>query len=203
MYSLRREQVQRLMPHVLLPDSLPPRDRYPRRDRPDRTRAAGSAWEPEAGRSTPQWDRSGREPRPTSPVRRAVEVNTADSVMLVQLPGIGPSFARGILKYRDKLGGYRSMDQLAEVYVLKDRPDALERLAELLVIDTLMVRRLPINTCTVEQLAAHPYAGWKVAKPLMAYRQHHGPFKQLSDIRACVAVDEAVFRKLAPYLTVE
>jgi competence protein ComEA len=203
MYSLHVEQVEMLMPHVLLPDSLPARDRYARRHRSDRPRDAHTGWVPDAARSTSDQDRPVRGGRPDRPTHRAVEVNTADSLLLVQLPGIGPSFARGILKYREKLGGYRSLDQFAEVYVLMDKPDALARLAELLVIDTLMVRRLPINTCTVEQLAAHPYAGWKVAKPLIAYRQHHGPFKQLSDIRACVAVDEAVFRKLAPYLTVE
>jgi len=203
MYSLRKEQVERLLPHVLLPDSMPARDRYVRRDKLYPTRGARTGWETGTGRSAADGDRYEREPRPERTARRAVELNTADSVLLVSLPGIGPSFARGILKYRDKLGGYRSMDQLAEVYVLKDKPDALARLGELLVIDTLMVRRLPINTCTAEQLAAHPYAGWKVARPLVAYRKQHGPFRQLADIRGCVAVDDAVFRKLAPYLTVE
>jgi DNA uptake protein ComE-like DNA-binding protein len=204
MYSLRPEQVAALKPYVQLPDHAPQRakgkaDPWPRSNergwqerevRP--TEVEGAA--PNERQAQPRWERG---------VQRKVEVNTADSAMLVALPGVGPAFARGILKYRDKLGGFHRMEQLAEVYVLKDKPDALERLAELLVVDSLMVRQLPINTCTVEQLAAHPYAGWKVAKPLIAYRQHHGPFKQLSDIRACAAVDEAVFRKLAPYLAVE
>jgi DNA uptake protein ComE-like DNA-binding protein len=87
--------------------------------------------------------------------------------------------------------------------VLRDKPDALVRLNELLVLDTLMVVRIPINTCEVEQLAAHPYAGWKVAKALMAYRAQHGPFRTVADIRGCALIDEAVFRKLAPYLRVE
>jgi competence ComEA-like helix-hairpin-helix protein len=110
-----------------------------------------------------------------------------------------PSFQ----KYRDGLGGFHSLDQLEEVYVLKDKPDALARVKELLVLDTLAIQRIPINTCTVEELAAHPYVRWKLAKPLIAYRQQHGPFKTVEDIKGCVLIDEAVFRKLAPYLSVE
>ena len=130
-------------------------------------------------------------------------MNTADTVALVALPGIGPAFARGMVKYRESLGGYHSLDQLAEVYVLRDKPDAVAKLKELLVLDTLMVRRIPINTCTVEELAAHPYARWKLAKPLIAFRNQHGRFSKLEEIKGCALIDADAFRKLAPYLTVE
>jgi DNA uptake protein ComE-like DNA-binding protein len=131
---------------------------------------------------------------------RTVEVNSADSAALVAVPGIGPAFARGILKYRDKLGGYHSLDQLAEVYVLKDKPDAVDRLRERLTFDTLLLRRISVNTATAEQLAAHPYLDWKVAKALVAYRTQHGVFREVADIQGCVLVSDSLFRKLAPYL---
>ncbi|MCC6937724.1 MAG: helix-hairpin-helix domain-containing protein [Flavobacteriales bacterium] len=188
MYSLRPEQVERLMPFILLPDSFE-RQAYP--DRPKYERD-----------TTPRWPKK-EYIAYERPAFRKVEVNTADTLSLVALPGIGPSFARGIVKYRDMLGGFHSLDQLAEVFVLKDKPDAVVKLKELLVVDTLMIRRIPINTCTVEELAAHPYARWKIAKPLIAYRTQHGLFKQIADIKGCALVDEEVFRKLAPYLTLE
>ena len=75
-------------------------------------------------------------------VQRGLELNSADSATLVAVPGIGPAFARGILKYREKLGGYHSLDQLAEVYVLKDKPDAVAKLKDRLVLDTLMMRQI-------------------------------------------------------------
>lgn len=190
-YSLRPEQIERLLPFVLLPDSLP-RTQRPQRERPHRKTYERVAAAPGDG----PVERGAR-------VRAKVEVNTADSLQLVALPGIGPAFARGILRYRERLGGFLSLDQLEEVYVLKDKPDALARMRELLVVDTLMVRRIPINTCTVEELAEHPYVRWKLAKPLIAYRAQHGPFAKVEDIRGCVLVDEEVFRKLAPYLSVE
>ena len=132
-----------------------------------------------------------------------MELNTADTTSLIALPGIGPAFARGIVKYRDMLGGYISLDQLGEVYILKDKPDAVLKLKELLILDTVLVRRIPINTCTAEELAAHPYFRWKLAKPLIAYRTQHGPFGSIEDIRGCALIDEALLRKLAPYLRVE
>lgn len=190
MYSLNAEQFAALEPFILLPDSLPRRT-YPERKQfnyPDR-----------------RYDTTRIRERSTyTPfVRQKVEVNTADTTALIALPGVGPAFARGIVKYRDLLGGFHSLDQLEEVFVLKDKPDAVLKLKELLILDTLMVRRIPINTCTVEELAAHPYLRWKLAKPLIAYRTHHGPFRKVEDIRGCTLIDEAVFRKLAPYLSVE
>ena len=135
--------------------------------------------------------------------RAKVELNTADSASLVALNGIGPSFAKGIIGYRKRLGGYLDLRQLEEVYVLQDKPEAVLRIRELVVLDTLMVQRIDINACTVEELAAHPYAGWKVSKALIAYRQQHGPFADVEAIQGCKLIDPAVFRKLAPYLTTQ
>jgi competence protein ComEA len=189
MYTLGAEEYEALEPYIDLPDSL---ERTPRKQRPSPKRWADER--PARAASPP--------PAP-APVKPRVEVNTADSAALVALPGIGPSFARGIISYRDQLGGYHSLDQLAEVYILKDKPDALERIRMLLVVDTLAVRRIPINSCTAEELAAHPYARWRIARPLIAYRMQHGPFQRIEDIRGCAVVDTVVFAKLAPYLSLE
>ncbi|MEO8589286.1 MAG: helix-hairpin-helix domain-containing protein [Flavobacteriales bacterium] len=190
MYTIRPEQFERLKPFILLPDSLPRRS-YEAHERKPYPRFA------ERGQQE-NWP-----PREERAAFHKVEVNSADTLALIALPGIGPSFARGIVKYRESLGGYASLDQLSEVYVLKDKPDAVLRLKELLVLDTLMVHRININTCTVEELATHPYCRWKIAKPLIAYRTQHGAFRTVDDIRGCVLIDEALLRKLAPYLTVE
>ena len=45
-----------------------------------------------------------------------VEINTADSAELMRLNGIGASFSRRIVKYRNLLGGFISKEQLLEVY---------------------------------------------------------------------------------------
>lgn len=190
MYTIRPEQFARLSPNIQLPDSLGAK---PDRRTAERRAPRGSA----ATRA--EWRTTER----PAPQKRQVEVNTADSAALVELPGIGPAFARGIIRYRELLGGYHSLDQLGEVHVLKDKPDAVAMIQELLVVDTLAIRRIPLNTCTVDELAAHPYIRWKLAKPLIAYRQHHGPFRSLAGIKESHLIDEDLYRKLAPYLSVE
>ncbi len=176
-------------PFIQLPDSLPKRE------------FAEHSWP----RDFPKDDHAEREPFAKGEEkhfsRNLVEINTADTNQLIDLPGIGPSFARGIVKYRDRLGGFCSLDQLSEVWVLRDKPDAVAKLKTLLVVDTQMVHHFPINTFTPEELGPHPYAGWKVAKALAAYRQQHGPFKDVAAIKNCVLVTDSVYRKLAPYLS--
>jgi competence ComEA-like helix-hairpin-helix protein len=132
-----------------------------------------------------------------------VELNKADSAELVAVPGIGPSFARSILRYRERLGGFTNLEQLAEVPILRNKPDALQELNAKLTVDPDAVLRVPLNTCTVEELGRHPYMGWKVARALVAYRQQHGPFKRVEDITGCVLVTDSIRDRMAPYLTVE
>jgi len=190
MYSIKADQFATLEPFILLPDSYV-RPNYPKRGY---ERYADRKPEVEKIREPATYEH--RAPR-------SIELNAADTTALIALPGIGPAFARAMVKYRNSLGGYTSLDQLSEVYILKDKPDAVLKLKELLILDTLLVQRIPINTCTAEELAAHPYFRWKLAKPLIAYRTQHGAFKQVADIKGCAVVDEAAFRKLAPYLRVE
>jgi competence protein ComEA len=192
MYTIRPEQFERLRPFILLPDSAPARSEKPQ-----------GARNGQQSRTPFVREEDRFAPRPAREPLRKLEVNTADTTALIALPGIGPAFARGIVKYRDGLGGYYALDQLAEVYLLQDKPDAVARLKELLTLDTLMIRRIPLNTCTAEELAAHPYIRWKLARPIVAYRQQHGPFKEVAAIRSIHLIDEALYRKLAPYLSVE
>jgi len=189
MYTISPELFAALSPFILLPDSFV-RKPYEKRERKE---------------YADRWPRDTTRERTIYPryVPRSVELNTADTLELTTIRGIGPAFARSIVKYREALGGFHSLDQLNEVYILQDKPEAVEALKEFLILDTSAVRKIPINTCTVEELAAHPYLRWKLAKPLFAYRTQHGAFKKLEEIRGCVLIDEALFRKLAPYISLE
>ncbi len=191
MYSIEPDQFAQLEPFILLPDSAAPRS-YERENKQWPTHE--------------RWERSDSSDRRYAERKEVVvvEVNTADTLLLAEVRGIGPAFARGIVKYREKLGGYVSLDQLSEVFVLKDKPDAVAKLKDLLVLDPLMVRRININTCSEEELSSHPYMWkkWSIARAIIAYRTLHGAFATVEGVKACLVVDEELYRKLAPYLTV-
>jgi competence protein ComEA len=178
-------------PYIQLPDELPHKAFAEHGTNPEFQRKEASAYTSTA----PKQERNFAQP--------SVELNAADTTQLVAVRGIGPAFARSIVKFRDRVGGFHSLDQLSEVYILRDKPEAVAELKNRLMLDTLMVHRFPLNTFTAEELGPHPYAGWKVAKVLVAYRKLHGPFKTVADIKGCMLVTDSVYRKLAPYLIAE
>ncbi len=190
MYTIPPELYAGLEPHILLPDSIvrPVLERKIFNEKTGRPRNESSP--PERSHSVKE---------KIAPL----EVNTADSTELVILPGVGPAFARGIVKYRNALGGYHSLDQLAEVYVLRDKPEAVQRLKEVLLIDPSRIQRIDINKATAEELKTHPYLNWKIANGLVNFRDQHGPFRSVEDVKRSVLMNDSLYRKIAPYLKVE
>lgn len=131
---------------------------------------------------------------------RMVELNSADTLELRSLPAIGPYLARKISDYREKLGGFYSVDQLLEVYRLT--PGKLDTIRPFLLVDTTLVRRIPINTVTLDQLLPHPYLSRSQTRGLLAYREKHGPFARIEDLKKCLLIDENTFGKLRDYVEV-
>ena len=128
-----------------------------------------------------------------------VEVNTATAEDLVAVRGIGPYYAKRILEYRDKLGGFTSMTQVAQTPGFRE--DAFDKFAASLTVDPAELKLLAINHLTVRQLVKHPYINWEDAEVIVANRRNHGPYKTLDDLYATIAVDSATVERLAPYLT--
>jgi competence ComEA-like helix-hairpin-helix protein len=129
------------------------------------------------------------------PMPAILELNTADSTDLVSIDGIGPVFARRILSYRERLGGFRSIEQLREVFGMDE--EHFEKVRPSVTADSTYIRRI-----NVPDLKKHPYFTPGVAQALVNYRKQHGPFRSVADIRGCVLVGADLYRKIAPYLTI-
>jgi len=131
------------------------------------------------------------------PVKQLVELNQADSLGLVSVKGIGPFYAKQILKYRKELGGFVNYKQFAEIWGLENLE--IQKLKQQTSIDTLHIRKVNVNTIELEQLKLHPYLNYKQAKMIVNYRKQHGDFKQLKDIRKIKPISPELFRKIVPY----
>lgn len=138
---------------------------------------------------------------PPSPTRQplVVELNSADTLTLQLLHGIGPVFARRIVGYRDRLGGYTSTTQLLEVYGFT--PELLAHIGPSLTLDTTLIRRLAVNTADLKQLARHPYMEYYQARDIVRLRQSGVRFRTADDLRAVPSMADSSLQRLLPYIS--
>lgn len=128
-----------------------------------------------------------------------ININEADTTAFIALPGIGAKLATRIINFREKLGGFYSVEQVGETFGLPD--STFQKIKQYLEIKDLDLRKLNINTATVEELKSHPYLKWSIANPLVAYRNEHGPFTSIEEIKNIPSLTSDIFNKIAPYLT--
>lgn len=131
-----------------------------------------------------------------------LELNSADSAALVNLRGIGPWYARKILDYRDRLGGFFDKSQLLEI----DGIDA-ERyagFADDVTVDTDRVRRLDLWHASDSVLARHPYLGAKGARRIVRFRQLYDSARWTpADLVQEQAVSEDDIVRLKKYIEIQ
>ena len=130
-----------------------------------------------------------------------LNINTADSTKWILLPGIGAGYARRIIYFREKLGGFCSVNQVAETRGLPD--SVFQKIKAQLVCPEYIIEKININTATPEQLMQHPYITKQVANNIVQYRNRHGPYMALPDLHKLALVTEEMYRKISPYLAVK
>lgn len=129
-----------------------------------------------------------------------VDINSADTSALIALPGIGSKLASRIINFRDKLGGFYSIEQVRETFGLPD--STFQKIKENLALTTSSIKKININTATTDELKSHPYIKWNIANTVIAYRTEHGAFSNIEDIKKIMIITNDVYTKVAPYLSV-
>lgn len=130
-----------------------------------------------------------------------IRLNAADTTALKQLPGIGSSFAKRIVTYRNKIGGYCTADQLLEVYGMDN--ERLQKIVPYLQIDLNNIRKINVNTASVERLKAHPYLNFYAAKAIYDRRKAVGKLTSTADLENLKDLDSETLKKITPYLGFE
>lgn len=184
-YGLFPDEVARLTPYVTI--AAPSSE----------TRESGSSFKKDSGFRQPE--------RSVWPVRKqvvAININEADSLQWISLPGIGPVLSSRILRFRESLGGFVRIDQVAETFGLAD--SSFRKISPFLLLPAdSRVRQLSINSLSEVELSRHPYVSRSLARRLLAYRTEHGPYKSMDELRNVIGVDTLLLKRLALYLQFE
>lgn len=158
-----------------------------------------------AGKESQQEDYRPHKMVPT-PVARTwkpamIDINQADTTAFISLPGIGSKLAGRIVNFREKLGGFYRISQVGETFGLPD--STFRKIMPYLRLEDFTLRKININTATIEELKTHPYLKYSVANALVAYRNEHGTFSRLEDLKKVMAITEEIYEKILPYLREE
>jgi len=132
---------------------------------------------------------------------KIVDINTATVEELRIIPGMGNGMVYRMLKYKERLGGFLSIDQVKETYGMNDSSLAL--MLPFFKLNSEILTKININTATDYDLSSHPYISKDVAKAIVLYRIQHGNYKKVEDIKLIVFIKETLYQKIAPYLSVQ
>lgn len=147
----------------------------------------------------PRTETAKNETAPKTPFK--INLNTADTIELMKLKGIGPSFARRIFKYRELLGGFYSVEQLKEVWGFPD--STYHKILPFVMVEEQQIKTISINQDSLEVFGKHPYIKFPAAKLLMAYRAQHGKFSNIENAQKAMALSDSAFYKIKPYLRLD
>ena len=124
-----------------------------------------------------------------------VDVGVADTTELKKIPGIGSGISKAIVGYRNRLGGFYSLEQLREVRFVT--PEMMEWFK----LDSISIRPLPVNRAGLDRLRAHPYLNFYQARVIVEHRKKHGDIKSLSQLSLYEEFTEKDLNRLSAYIS--
>ena len=124
-----------------------------------------------------------------------VDINKADTVELMRIPGIGTYRANKIVEYRRKLGGFLKAEQVMEACEMPD-----EILQWVTVSTENAVRKVNVNKLSLQRLMNHPYISFYQARAIVEYRKAYGDIKGVDDLKGLEGFTPQKIEKLQPYL---
>ncbi|MEE6465744.1 hypothetical protein FKM82_006671 [Ascaphus truei] len=144
-----------------------------------------------------------------------LNINTATEEELMTLPGVTRQVAQNIVEYREYIGGFKKVEDLAlvsgvgaakleqvkfEICVTsksgsaQHSPNSLRR--DMDHVQHLSSARVNINTATAGQLMSLRGLTDEMAQGIVQYRSQHGPFKSIEDLVRVVSISPCLLDKV-------
>ncbi|MGN7784861.1 ComEA family DNA-binding protein [Niabella sp. 22666] len=182
-YGLRQEEFQRLNPYISI-QSVTPAGNYYNQTNADKG-VDNTGYTPE---NKPRY------------LPKTIEINTADISGFESLYEIGNKLATKIVNFRDKLGGFYSVDQVGETYGIPD--STFQKIKAQLKVDAGSIKKININTASYDELNNHPYISAKLAFQVLKQRKEKGNFTAITDIKDLAAQTNDSYERVSKYITV-
>lgn len=136
----------------------------------------------------------------TNYTNSTIDINHADTTAFISLPGIGSKLAQRIVTFREKMGGFYKLEQVAETFGLPD--STYQKIKLRLVLNNPTVKKININSANIDELKNHPYIRYNIGNAIIQYRNQHGNFNNVEDIKKVMMISEEIYLKIKPYLTI-
>ncbi|MEP1489329.1 MAG: helix-hairpin-helix domain-containing protein [Algibacter sp.] len=115
-------------------------------------------------------------------VAQKQDLNTATGQQLQKVYGIGETFSKRIIEYRDKFkGGFIANVQLQEIYGLT--PEIIANILNDFTVKTpRKINKIKLNSATVDELVTIQYIDYDVAHYIVEYRQLREGYNSLDEL---------------------
>ncbi len=130
-----------------------------------------------------------------------VELNTVDSATLASVSYVGDWTAGKIVKLRNRYRGFYSIWQLLEIWKMDSA--RIEKFSPYITVNPGLIRKFDLNTLEKDSVKGHFYFNFKMVGIMKRYREQHGPYKSVDDIKKTGVIPDSTFNKIAPYLMVK
>jgi len=180
LYTISEEEFAQLEPFIVLPEIL--RNTYSQSTSKNQDNQAVEE----------------EQPKPAKKVIPIVDLNTVDSLTLVELPQIGAYTASRILVFREKLGGYVDKEQLRDVKGMDSVRFAT--VEPYIIIGDAEPVKIDVNRADFKTLVHHPYLNYEQVKRIVNQREKRGMIKNWEQLQALIKDDGEVNPLLEYYV---
>ncbi|GAB4255989.1 MAG: helix-hairpin-helix domain-containing protein [Vicingaceae bacterium] len=135
------------------------------------------------------------------PETKSINLNKATPEELQKLKGIGKVLSQRIVKYRDVLGGFYTIQQLKEVYGLNE--STFHLIKNDIFVQPNEIQKLNLNKENISKLKQHPYISFGLAKAIINYRTKAGAYKNLEDLKKLHLMNDSIYNKMLPYIEIK
>lgn len=110
-----------------------------------------------------------------------LDINQATQEDLKKVYGIGDGLSERILKEKEKLGAFVSMEQMNDIWGLS--PEVISKLNQSFKVKVIPnIKKININAATIKELMQFTYFKYPLAKSIVTYRSMNGEIKNAEDL---------------------